>query len=104
MAVDYEAVTTAAKQYADSVRRNMAVDRIVLFGSYAKRAADTLSDVDICVFFPTFGDRKRTDVIGDLLKLTHDYDVFIEPIAFPTSEIERGNPFVEEVLSSGVEL
>jgi predicted nucleotidyltransferase len=104
VAVDYEAVTTAARQYADVVRRAMPVDKIVLFGSYAKKTANRQSDVDICVFLPTFGERRRADIIGDLLKLTHESSAFIEPIAFPTSEIERGNPFVNEVLSNGIEI
>jgi hypothetical protein len=43
-------------------------------------------------------------VIGDLIKMTRHRGIYLEPIVFPTSEIERGNPFVEEVLSSGVEL
>jgi hypothetical protein len=30
--------------------------------------------------------------------------VFFEPIAFPVSEIERGNPFVREILATGIEL
>ena len=36
MTVDIEAVTQVAKQYADDVRRVMPVDKVMLFGSYAK--------------------------------------------------------------------
>ena len=104
MAANYEAVRAAAIQYANDVRRTMAIDKVVLFGSYAKGAANDGSDVDICFFFSNADGRNRLDVIGDLLKMTRRRSVPFEPIAFPTSEIERGNPFVNEVLSSGVEI
>ena len=105
MAVDFKTVNTMAKKYANDVRKAMPIDKAVLFGSYAKGTADEQSDVDVCFFLPSFGDKRRVDVIRDLLKLTRGYkDTYFEPIAFPTSEIERGNPFVQEVLRSGVEI
>jgi predicted nucleotidyltransferase len=104
MAANYEAVRNAAKKYADDVRRVMLVDKAVLFGSYAKGTADDGSDVDICFFMPNLNGRDRLDVIGDLVTMTRRRGVPFEPIAFPTSEIERGNPFVLEVLSTGVEI
>jgi predicted nucleotidyltransferase len=82
----------------------MSIDKAVLFGSYAKGTADDGSDVDVCFFLPTFGGRQRIDIIGDLVSMTRGRPAPFEPIVFTTSEIERGNPFVEEVLSSGVEI
>ncbi|MDR2671523.1 MAG: nucleotidyltransferase domain-containing protein [Oscillospiraceae bacterium] len=104
MAANYETVKNAAIRYADDVRRVMPIDKAVLFGSYAKGTADDGSDVDVCFFLPTFGERRRIDIIGDLIGMTRDRIVPFEPIAFTTSEIERGNPFVKEVLSTGVEI
>ncbi|MDR3121110.1 MAG: nucleotidyltransferase domain-containing protein [Clostridiales bacterium] len=104
MAANYEAVKAAAIQYADDVRRVMNIDKAVLFGSYAKGTAEDGSDVDVCFFFPAGNGANRLDVIGELVKMTRRRSVPFEPIAFPTSEIERGNPFVREVLSTGVEI
>jgi predicted nucleotidyltransferase len=105
VAADIEAVKKIAKTYAADVRRVMPVDRAFLFGSYAKGTADEGSDIDVCFFMPSFGGKRRVDVIRDLLGITSKYKgVFFEPIAFPTGEIERGNPFVKEILSTGLEL
>jgi predicted nucleotidyltransferase len=102
MAVDFEAVSLIAKNYADDVRRIMAVDKAVLYGSYAKGNATKYSDVDICFFLGSFDGRRRVDVIAELLGLTDKYaDVFIEPIAFPISEMENDNPFIKEILRTG---
>jgi predicted nucleotidyltransferase len=105
MAVDAEATRLIAKAYADDVKRSMAVDRVILFGSYAKGTATELSDIDICFFMPDFGDKRRVDIVVRLLDISSKYKgVFFEPTAFPTSEIARGNPFVKEILESGIEI
>jgi predicted nucleotidyltransferase len=81
------------------------VSSVYLFGSYAKGTADELSDIDMCFFMETFNNRQRTEVIFDLLTIAGKYKgVFFEPLAFPVSEIQRGNPFVREILETGMEL
>jgi len=104
VAVDFEAVMQASKRYANDVRRVMPVDKVMLFGSYAKGTADKLSDVDICFFLDNYGGKQRLDIIGELLRLTSGYDAFFEPIAFPTSEIYNDNPFVKEIMRTGKEI
>ncbi|MDR1014002.1 MAG: nucleotidyltransferase domain-containing protein [Coriobacteriales bacterium] len=105
MAVDLETVNSVVRNYADDVRRVMPVDRAVLYGSYAKGSATEHSDVDICFFLGSFDGKRRVDVIAELLGLTDKYsDVFIEPIAFPVSELQNDNPFVKEIVRTGREI
>jgi predicted nucleotidyltransferase len=105
LAVDFEAINRAVKDYTDNVRRAMPVDKVVLFGSYAKGTATELSDVDICFFLNSFEGKRRVDILKELLRLTRGHKgVFFEPTVFPTSEIENGNPFVKEILSTGREI
>jgi uncharacterized protein len=105
MAVDFEAVTQVAKRYADDVRRVMPVDKVMLFGSYAKGTAEATSDIDICFFLDSYGGKKRMDILKKLLWLTEDYDgAYFEPIVFETSELENDNPFVKEILRTGKEI
>jgi predicted nucleotidyltransferase len=105
MAANIEAVRVLAKNYAEDVRKALPVSSVYLFGSYAKGTADELSDIDLCFFMETFNNRQRTEVIFDLLTIAGKYKgVFFEPLAFPVSEIARGNPFVREILETGVEL
>ena len=104
MAVDLEAVRREAKRYADEVRRKLPVDKAFLFGSYAKGTADELSDVDVAFFIKDFGGKTRYEIGAELLRLTHNYDAYLEPLVFPSSEIVRGNPFVNEILHMGQEI
>jgi predicted nucleotidyltransferase len=105
MAADIETISSLANQFADDVRRRFPVSRAVLFGSYARGTASELSDIDICFFLDSFNGRPRVEVITDLLAIAGAYKgVFFEPIAFPVSEIERGNPFVREILETGKDI
>jgi len=105
MAVDLENTKRIAEDYAEAVRRVLPVDKAVLFGSYANGNAQETSDVDICFFLNDFGGKSRVDIIGELLRLCRVYKgAFLEPIVFQTSEIARGNPFVQEIISTGLEI
>jgi predicted nucleotidyltransferase len=105
MAVDIETVNTAAKDYANKVRRIMPVDRAMLFGSYAKGNATEQSDVDICFFLQDYGGKRSVDIVAALLGLTDGSSgVYIEPHVFPTSELFNDNPFVKEILRTGREI
>ena len=105
MAVDIEAVSAKARAYAAQVRGVMPVSKVYMFGSYVKGTATEQSDVDICFFIDSFDNKRRVDIIKELLKLTNEYnDVGFEPIALPSTELENGNPFALEVVRTGLEL
>jgi predicted nucleotidyltransferase len=104
VAANFEALKQEAKRYADDVRRQFPVDKAYLFGSYAKGTADILSDVDVCFFLQDYNGKERVDVEIRLLRIARDYKAYFEPLVFETAEIERGNPFVNEVLRTGLEL
>ena len=105
MAADFETIRGLAEEYAENVKRVLPVDKVVLYGSYAKGTATYLSDVDICFFLSDFNGKRRVDIIGELLELCGRYKgAYFEPNAFPVFEIERGNPFVKEILSTGIEI
>ena len=105
MAVDIKAVSVKASAYAAHVRSVMPVNKVFLFGSYAKGTASELSDVDICFFLDSFNGKRRLDVIKELLDLTAGYDdVGFEPVVLPSSELHNGNPFAMEVVNTGIEI
>ena len=105
MVTDFETIRRLAEEYAENVKRVLPVDKVVLYGSYAKGTSTDLSDVDICFFLNDFNGKRRVDIIGELLGLCGRYKgAYFEPNAFPTSEIERDNPFVKEILSTGIEI
>ncbi len=105
MALNPETIVDTIREYVADVKNSMPIDKVVLFGSYAKGTATEYSDVDLCFFSESFATMRSVDVVTNLLCIAGKYkDVCIEPRAFPTSEIEKDNPFIREVLATGVEI
>ncbi|MCL2043118.1 MAG: nucleotidyltransferase domain-containing protein [Treponema sp.] len=106
MAVDFEAINRIARDYATDVSQELPVEKAVLFGSYAKGYASEQSDIDICFFLKSYYGKRRVDLLAQILGLSGEKyrGFFFEPIIFETSEIQRDNPFVREILATGKEL
>ena len=104
MAIDIDAVRRDVKNYANDVRRMFPVDKAFLYGSYAKETADELSDVDVCFFLKNYNGKTRNEISLHLFRLCEGYKAYIEPRVFETAEIERDNPFVNEILRTGQEI
>jgi predicted nucleotidyltransferase len=105
VATDIKAVKQHVENYARDVCEVFPVDKVVLFGSYAKGLATEQSDIDVCFFLSSFENKRRVDIIKELLRLMRKYKgVYFEPTVFPTDEIQNDNPFVKEILRTGVEL
>ena len=106
MANDIEAVTAIVQQYIADVKKAMPIDKVYLYGSYAKGTQRENSDIDLCFFSQAFESRRSLDILTELfyLKIKYDKDLLIDPNAFPTSELYNDNPFVKEVLRTGREI
>jgi len=82
----------------------LPLDRVVLFGSQAKGTATEDSDVDVALvssIFSGFGyeDRKHCSKINIQKQF-----VEIEIRTFSTKYFEAGDPFISEILKTGIEL
>ena len=105
MATNFEAVKQLVENYANDVGDVFPVDKVVLYGSHAKGTATEQSDIDVCFFLDSFGEKRRVDILKDLLGLMRKYKgVYFEPTVFPTAEMQNDNPFVKEILRTGVEV
>ena len=106
MAIDFEALNRIARDYASEVSRELPVEKVVLFGSYAKETATEQSDVDICFFLKSYNGQRKVDLVAHILGIGGDKysHIGFEPIVFETAEIQRDNPFVREILATGIEL
>ena len=78
---------TTITQIKDILLSGLPLDKIILFGSQARRTADDRSDVDILVLAPNIKDRYALmrELRGKLLPLKYAFDV----IALTPEEFER---------------
>ena len=106
MITDSKTIITIVRQYIDDVKEAMPIDKVYLYGSYAKGTQRKNSDIDLCFFSQAFESRRNLDILTELfyLKIKYDKDILIEPYAFPVSELYNDNPFVKEILRTGYEI
>ncbi len=83
-------------------RLGLQLKRVILFGSYAHNTAHKWSDIDLALVSDDFtgmrlDDREKTTPAD--IKF-----VDIESHLFNTTYFEEGDPFIEEILKTGMEI
>jgi predicted nucleotidyltransferase len=105
VAFDFETVNIIVKKYTNDVRRVLPVSKVILYGSYAKGTATEYSDVDVCFFITNLDNSNWLEIMRQLFRMSQGYlDGYIEPIVFNVFDLYDDNPFVKEVLRTGIEI
>ena len=79
---------------------NIPITKVYLYGSYAKKQANSHSDLDICVISPAFKDRIESTMT--LMKIRDDDELVLSPIAFSPGSFVDENPLAWEIKETGV--
>lgn len=81
--------------------KGIPVDKVILFGSYAKGNPKPWSDVDICVVSKSFG-KDSYDEMVMLQKLTINIDSMIEPHPYHPKDLNNPyDPLAYEIRRTG---
>jgi predicted nucleotidyltransferase len=106
MVIDTQTLNNKLASYIHDVKQVVPIDKVYLYGSYAKGTPNKWSDVDVCFFSKYFEGKKSVDITYKLMEIAWKYnpEICFEPNAFPTSELDNDNPFVKEVLRTGKEI
>lgn len=88
-------------KFAHIVSREINVNKVILYGSYSKGNPNNDSDIDVAVISPDFtGDRLEDQF--RLMKFRRKIDLRIEPMPFRPEEFIPEDPFVKEIIETGV--
>ncbi|KUG26531.1 dna polymerase, beta domain protein region [hydrocarbon metagenome] len=88
------------KYYEILIQSGLPVEKVFLFGSYARNEQNKYSDIDFAVVLKEYlGDRFNTRFV--LMKYAREFAEIIEPHPFLLSEFDRTNPFVKEIIQTG---
>lgn len=99
--MDQSEVISKVKEYSLLVRKHFDLDKVILFGSYAKGTSSENSDIDVAVIVKSFtGD--YFSVVPLLWKLRRQVDDRIEPVLFEKDRDESG--FLAAILKQGIEI
>lgn len=83
----------------------ISVERVILYGSYAKGKARADSDIDVAVVSKDFG-KDRVEEGMSLFRIAGEIDPRLEPVPFSTKQYENDTwvPLIYEIRKYGVEL
>jgi len=92
------------KKYISAIKHsNIKLKEMYLYGSYARNKQYEGSDIDIAVV----ADNLTGNIVKDqfkLMKISRDIDTRIESYPFRTNEFDITNPFVKEIVSTGIKI
>ena len=99
-----ESIQKIVEDYIVNLSRQIFIEKVILFGSYAKGNTHNDSDVDIAVFSDYFKSMSRVDGIQFLLLRAMDYDIDLEPQPFTMDEYKDPVGLVQDILRTGIEI
>ncbi len=98
--MDQDKARQLAQEYANLVIKNMIVNKIILYGSYARGDYRKNSDIDIAVVVPRNSVSKNIlEDMAKLFKLSHSVSLDIEPVLLIDEEDNSG--FLESISEYG---
>jgi len=86
------------------VKAEIAVEKVILFGSYAKGTFTEDSDIDLAIVSPDFDESNCIDNMTLLLCIANRLKADIQSMPFSVEEYREPKGLMEEILRTGVEL
>lgn len=97
-------IESICKQYyTNLLKLGIPVEKVILFGSYARSKQNRDSDIDLAVILKYYR-KDRFETRLELLKAAREFNEIIEPYPFLISDFNESDPFASEIIRSGEEI
>ncbi|MDP2166889.1 MAG: nucleotidyltransferase domain-containing protein [Thermodesulfovibrionales bacterium] len=92
------------RAYASDISEVCRIDKVVLFGSYAKGTQAKESDIDIAVFSREINNSNRHEYMSIFLKHILKYRLDIQPVAFNLKDYDSDSDdfILTEIKKKGI--
>jgi uncharacterized protein len=80
------------------------IERVILYGSWAKGTPRKWSDIDVCIISPKF--KNPMDAMVFLFRQRNREDALagIEPLGFSSKDFKEGSALINEIKRTGIDL
>ena len=95
-------IINSVEEYIKEISKYYDIQEVYLFGSYAKGTNTKDSDIDLAIVINN--DKNNFDLMTELMNLTKNIDLRIEPHPIKVKDFEEGNPFVQEIIDTGIKI
>lgn len=98
------AIETVQAFPKEIIASGVQLDKVILFGSYAKNKQQPNSDIDVALAAKNFIGVGFED--GKYFARIHIKDQYIDiqPQTFSAAYFEQGDPFIDEIKRTGIEI
>ena len=97
-------ILSLTTDYINKLKQKIPVEKVVLFGSYARGDYTEDSDVDLAVFSSAFNNMTRVDGLTFLLMQALDYQIDIQPQPYTMQDYIERTGLVDEIIKTGIEI
>lgn len=97
--MDKKEAVKKVKKYSNLLKNHFPVEKVILYGSYAKSKARKDSDIDVAVIVDETNEDFLTSEV-ELYKLRRNVDIRIEPVLLEKNNDKSG--FLEQILKEGL--
>ena len=103
MALSKDQVDAVVKGFVSILLKQIPVNEVILFGSYAHGMPQEHSDIDLAVISDWFRDKSRMESMQFLSRLAARYNTLIEAIPFTAEEYRNPDKrtFLASILKKG---
>lgn len=91
-------------KYIQELSKDITIDKVIIFGSYAKNSYNEDSDIDIAIFSKDFKDSSKIEDMSFLLIKTSGLGIDLQPQPFTLEDYSNPEGLVKEILNTGIEL
>lgn len=94
------------KRFVKILKKNgISIDRVILYGSYARNKIRPGSDIDVAIVSKDFG-KDRVEEGMTLFKIAGEIDTRLEPVPISTNAYENDTwvPLIYEIRENGIVL
>lgn len=90
------------EKFRRRLKQTIRIQKMILFGSYARGAPRDYSDIDVAVFSPDFKRGQEEDFLI-LSRIARDISPLIEAFPYHSSELKkvRRGEFLTEIIKTG---
>ena len=104
MAKQFDETKNIVFQYIENVKKQIRIDRVILYGSYAEGRANEHSDIDLAIISPDVNSDNFIDYLQLVTRaIPRKTEVEIEPLVFSVREYETASPveFLGDIKKNG---
>lgn len=98
-----EKIINDIKEFIAQLKKFIPIKSVYLFGSCVDGSNKDYSDIDVAIVSDSF----EGFILADIEKIvsnTNNINRMIEPHPFRTEDFTEDNPFVKEIIATGIEI